>query len=139
MAYMIQTKQIQDGAWLSHGARIRTLATAKKQADEGHAQYFCPKRVIDADSQEVIYTVGDTPEHEAHCAKVRATVAAQAWDGGAVRFLAVPRYVFDRDASPSHQDLVTVALVHGPRDGVSIVSREGRTASVISTELYTLC
>lgn len=117
--FRIETKQL-DGAWLGHvftkGPRPRSLPAAKRAVDEAHATYHCPKRAVDEATGEVVYTVGDTPEWAAHCARVNAAVEAQARSDAAVLRAAatleaaakaaapdVPRYTIDTDLRPAMQ------------------------------------
>lgn len=69
--FTLQTQQTF-GEWLSHGEVYSSFAEAKAEADAQFIEYFCPKRVIDSVSHEVLYTVGDSPEYQAFMDKVRA-------------------------------------------------------------------
>lgn len=78
MSFHIQTKQL-DGSWISHTEiTYHRLAAAVIAADNAHAHWLCPKRVISIQTLKVAYTVGDTPEHAAFVARVNAIIEAQA-------------------------------------------------------------
>lgn len=81
--YIIETKQRDGRVWMSSGGRtlrdtargvFADTATSKSAAvtlaDRTHAACHAPKRVIDTRTGEVVYTVGDTAEHEAHLQRI---------------------------------------------------------------------
>lgn len=73
--YTIETLQMH-GEWLGDNrTAARSKSAAMDRADDEHGEWGSPKRVVNIETREVIYTVGDTPEHRARMARAMAELA----------------------------------------------------------------